>query len=69
MSGKLEVTVRLWSRASTRSCSQASTSSSTLAFQPIDVGEAVADLFGQLMATDDPHGTGTFPKGASRNVR
>jgi hypothetical protein len=33
------------------------------------VGEAVTDLVGQLMATDDPHGTGASPGEASRYVR
>jgi hypothetical protein len=41
----------------------------TRTFQPVDVGEAVTDFVDQLMATDDPHGTGAFPNGASRNVR
>jgi hypothetical protein len=33
------------------------------------VSEAVTDLVGQLMATDDPHGTGASPDEASRNFR
>jgi hypothetical protein len=39
------------------------------ALQSIDVAEAVTDLGGQLMATDDPHGTGASPKEALVNVR
>jgi hypothetical protein len=41
----------------------------TCAFQPVDVGEAVTDFVGQLMASDDSHGTGASSKGASRNIR
>ncbi len=41
----------------------------TRTFQPVDLGEAVTDFVGQLMASDDSHGTGAFLKGASRNVR
>jgi hypothetical protein len=77
----LPETDRLRSRASMRSRSQLSTSSDrapakmdplreqTRAFQPIDLGKAITDLVGQLMATDDPHGTGAFPNGASRAGR
>jgi hypothetical protein len=41
----------------------------TRTLQPIDVGEAVTDPVGQLMATDDPHGAGASPSEASRDVR
>ena len=36
--------------------------------QPVDMGEAVTDLVGQLTTTDDPHGTGASPNEASRDV-
>jgi hypothetical protein len=41
----------------------------TRTLQPVDMSEAVTDLVGQLMATDDPHGTGASPNGALRDVR
>jgi hypothetical protein len=41
----------------------------TRTFQPVNVGKAVADFVGQLMATDDPHGTAASPDAASRDVR
>ena len=41
----------------------------TRTLHTVDVPEAITDFVGQLMATDDPHGTGASPNETSPNIR